>query len=71
MTNKEFFNKTAKTILNECKTENDYIEVYKRVHKYINTHIVDKVDMKYYFESGASERLAMATQRYRKKEEII
>ena len=70
MTDKEYFDKAAKIILKECRSEKDYMKIYEKIHKYLNEHDVERVDMKYYFESGASERLAMATQRYRREKRI-
>ena len=65
MTTKEFFDDVAKEILEKCKTEEDYINVYLKVKSKLDETDATYEEMAEYYESGASERLAMATQRYR------
>ena len=71
MTSKEFFDKITDEILEECHTEDQYIDVYKRVQEYRETHEVGREDTKRYRETRAVEMLAMATQRYRKSLKVV
>ena len=68
MTNKEFYDEISIIILEKCINESDFIEAYKKILEYDKTHDVKPEDTKEYFDSGASEMLAMATQRYRRNE---
>ena len=71
MTSKEFFDKITDEILEECHTEDQYIDVYKRVQEYKETHEVSREDTKRYRETRAVEMLSMATQRYRKSLKVV
>ena len=67
MTNREFYDRLAKTIMDECWTEEAFIEVYKQKQQFDNEHDVTLEDTEYYRNSGAAEILAMATQSYRRR----
>lgn len=67
MNNSDFFNTMADKILNDCRNEDDFVSVYLRIKEYMKSNNVKKDDMRYYFDSGASEFLAMKTQRYRRE----
>ena len=69
MSNKAFFKEIADKILEKYRTEQEFVSAYKSISEYIDNHNVSNEDMRYYFESGASEILAMKTQRYRKEVE--
>ncbi len=65
--NKVFFDRIARHILTDCHSEADYIKDYEKIREYMKSHQVDSWETKEYYESGASELLAMITIDYRKK----
>ena len=67
MTSREFFDQITQEILEECHTEAQYVDVFKRVEEYSKSHDVNDDDVKRFRETGAVEILSMATQRYRKR----
>ncbi len=65
--NRAFFDEMADHILNECVTEEMYIDAYKRIEAYKAAHVTTEKDRAYYINSGAAEILGMATQMYRRR----
>ena len=66
--NKDFFDKIAYHILNECDSDNDFIQAYESINDYMSKHNVSESDKEIYIKSGAAEFLMMNTIEYRSKE---
>lgn len=66
MDNKQFFDRLAYRVLNECKTKEDFVDTSLELEKYVSMHEVKERDMDYFTESGAAEVLAMASGSYKR-----